>query len=346
MIGLEPEAWKAEDMAFWAALHRPAAAPLRSGIVAALAACVAAGALAQPAAYPVKPIRMVIALAPGGGVDTTGRFIAQQLTQLWGQPVVAENRPGAGGTIAAEIVARAAADGYTLLMTSSGITITPSLLKLSYDPAKDLLPVTLAVVSPGVLVVHPSLPVRSVKELVAFARARPGELFYSSSGQGSAQHLTLELFSQMTGLRMTHVPYKGTAPSITDLVAGRVALTVASVISTRPMFTTGKLRALAVVGTRRSPALPDLPTVAESGVPGFAVDNWYALFVPGGTSRKIAVQLHEAIARIVLDPAARKLLLAQGLEAVASPPDSFADIYAVEIARWAGLVRAIGLRAN
>lgn len=303
-------------------------------------------AYAQAPAYPAKPIRMIIALAPGGGVDTTGRFIAQKLNEAWGQPVVADNRPGAGGSIAAETVARAAPDGYTMLMTSAQITITPSLMKLSYDPLKELLPVTMAVVSPGVLVVHPSLPVKNVKELIAFAKARPGELFFSSSGQGSAQHLSMELLMQMTGLKMTHVPYKGTAPSITDVVGGRIALTVASVISTRPMFTTGKLRALAVVGPKRTPALPEYPTVAESGVPGFGVENWYALFLPGGTNREIAVKIQQAVTRMLTDPAASKLLLGQGLDAVGNSQDEFTRLYAGEIAKWAKVVKAVGLQAN
>lgn len=301
---------------------------------------------AQAPTYPAKPIRMIIALAPGGGVDTTGRFIAQKLNEAWGQPVVADNRPGAGGSIAAETVARAAPDGYTMLMTSAQITITPSLMKLAYDPLKELLPVTMAVVSPGVLVVHPSLPVKNVKELIAFAKARPGELFFSSSGQGSAQHLSMELFMQMTGLKMTHVPYKGTAPSITDVVGGRIALTVASVISTRPMFTTGKLRALAVVGPKRTPALPEYPTVAESGVPGFGVENWYALFLPGGTNREIAVKIQQAVTRMLTDPAASKLLLGQGLDAVGNSQEEFARLYAGEIAKWAKVVKAVGLQAN
>jgi tripartite-type tricarboxylate transporter receptor subunit TctC len=314
---------------------------------ALLGLCVAAApAHAQAPAYPSKTIRMVIALAPGGGVDTTGRFIGSKLSQLWSQPVIADNRPGAGGALAAEITAKAPPDGYTLLMSSSGLTITPSIMKLGYDPAKDLLPVTLAVISPGVMVVHPSVPAKNVKELIAFARARPNELFYSSSGQGSGQHLTMALFCQMTGLRMTHVPYKGTAPSITDVVGGRIAVTVASVISTRPMFTTGKLRALAVVGPKRTPALPDYPTVAESGVPGFGVDNWYGLFAPGGTDKAIAAKLHEAVHRMLLEPDTRKLLLSQGLDAVGSPPDEFAKMYTGEIARWAKVVKEIGLQPN
>ncbi|MBI4196181.1 MAG: tripartite tricarboxylate transporter substrate binding protein, partial [Betaproteobacteria bacterium] len=281
-----------------------------------------------------------------GGVDTTGRFIGQKLSEAWGQPVVADNRPGAGGTIAAELVARAAPDGHTILMTSAGITITPSFMKLSYDARTELLPVTQAAISPGVLVVHPSLPVKSVKELIAFAKSKPGELFFSSSGLGSAQHLTIELFSQMAGLKMTHVPYKGTAPSITDVVAGRIALTVASVISTRPMFTTGKLRALAVVGPKRTPALPEYPTIAESGVPGFGVDNWYALFLPGGTNKDIAVKLQEAVSRVLLEPATRKVLLGQGLDAVGNSQEDFAKLYAAEISKWARVVQAVGLRPN
>lgn len=318
----------------------------RALLIVSTGSYAAGAAYAQAPAYPAKPIRMIIALAPGGGVDTTGRFIAQKLNEAWGQPVVADNRPGAGGSIAAETVARAAPDGYTMLMTSAQITITPSLMKLSYDPLKELLPVTMAVVSPGVLVVHPSLPVKNVKELIAFAKARPGELFFSSSGQGSAQHLSMELLMQMTGLKMTHVPYKGTAPSITDVVGGRIALTVASVISTRPMFTTGKLRALAVVGPKRTPALPEYPTVAESGVPGFGVENWYALFLPGGTNREIAVKIQQAVTRMLTDPAANKLLLGQGLDAAGSTQEEFARLYAGEIAKWAKVVKAVGLQAN
>lgn len=327
-------------------MDRFAATACRALLILSTSGFAAGAAYAQSPAYPTKQIRMVIALAPGGGVDTTGRFIAQKLSEAWGQPVVADNRPGAGGSIAADVVAHAAPDGHTLLMTSAGITITPSLMKLSYDPHKDLLPVTMAVVSPGVLVVHPSLPVKNVKELIAFAKARPGELFFSSSGQGSAQHLTVELLSQMTGIKMTHVPYKGTAPSILDAVAGRVALTVASVISTRPMFTTGKLRALAVVGPKRTPALPEYPTIAESGVPGFGVENWYALFLPGGTNRGIAVKIQEAISRVLTEPGTSKLLLGQGLDAVGSSQDEFARLYAAEISKWAKVVKAVGMQVN
>ncbi|MPZ43013.1 MAG: tripartite tricarboxylate transporter substrate binding protein [Betaproteobacteria bacterium] len=321
--------------------------PIRDRALAALAAAICASAAqAQAPAYPTKPIRMIIALAPGGGVDTTGRIIAQKLGESWGQSFVADNRPGAGGTIAADAVARAAPDGYTVLMTSSGLAITPSIMKLPYDPAKDLLPVTMAVVSPGVLVTHPSIPVKNVKELVAFAKTRPEQLLYSSSGLGSAQHLSIELFNQMTGLKMTHIPYKGTAPSITDLVGGRVALTVASVISTRPFFTTGKLRALAVVGPKRTPALPEYPTIAESGVPGFGVENWYALFMPGATNKAIATKVQAAVTRLVHDPEMRKTLLAQGLDAVGSSQEQFTKDYHAEIAKWSRVVKSVGVQLN
>jgi tripartite-type tricarboxylate transporter receptor subunit TctC len=301
---------------------------------------------AQAPAYPSKPIRMIIALAPGGGVDTTGRLIGHRLSEVWGQSVVADNRPGAGGTIAAETLARAAPDGHTMLTASTSLAITPSFMKLSYNPLKDLLPVTMAVVSPGVMVVHPSIPVKSVKELIGFAKARPGDLLFSSSGQGSAQHLSMELFCQMAGLKMTHVPYKGTAPSITDLVGGRIAVTVASVISTRPMFTTGKLRALAVVGPKRTPALPDYPTIAEAGVPGFGVDNWYGIFMPGATNKAIAVKAQETISRIIQEPETRKMMLAQGLDVVASSHEAFVKDFGAEIAKWAKVVKAIGLELN
>jgi tripartite-type tricarboxylate transporter receptor subunit TctC len=289
---------------------------------------------------------MIIALAPGGGVDTTGRYLAQKMSEAWGQNVVTDNRPGAGGSIASELVAKAVPDGYTMLMNSSGITITPSIMKLGYDPRKDLLPVSLAVVSPGVLVIHPSLPVKNVQELIAFAKSKPGELLFSSSGQGSGQHLAMEMLAQMAGLKLTHVPYKGTAPSITDVVAGRISMTIASVISTRPFFTSGKLRALAVVGPKRTPALPDYPTVAESGVPGFGYNNWYAIFLPGTTPKPIAQRVQQVIANAVNTPEAQKLLIGQGLDPVGNTVDEFSKMYNEEITRWAKVVKTVGMQAN
>jgi tripartite-type tricarboxylate transporter receptor subunit TctC len=307
---------------------------------------VLAQAPAQTQAYPVKPVRMIIALAPGGGVDTTGRYLAQKMSEAWGQNVITDNRPGAGGSIASELVAKAPPDGYTMLMNSSGISITPSIMKLGYNPQKDLLPTSLAVISPGVLVVHPSLPAKTVQELIAFARSKPGELLFSSSGQGSGQHLAMEMFAQMAGLKLTHVPYKGTAPSITDVVAGRISMTIASVISTRPFFTSGKLRALAVVGPKRTPALPDFPTIAESGVPGFGYNNWYAIFLPGGTPKAIANRVQQEVAKAVNTPDAQKLLISQGLDPVGSTVEEFTRMYLEEIPRWAKVVKSVGMQVQ
>ncbi|MBC7781296.1 MAG: tripartite tricarboxylate transporter substrate binding protein [Proteobacteria bacterium] len=326
---------------------RGAVAPLLAGAVLPIVVTGLAHAqVPTQAPWPTKPMRMLIALAPGGGVDTTGRLIAQKLSERYGLPVVVENRPGAGGSVATDALARAAPDGHTILTNSSGVAITPSLMALPYDPRKDILPVTLAVVSPGVLVVHPSVPAKTVKELIAFARSRPGEVLYSSSGNGTGQHLAAELFSQMAGLKFTHVPYKGTAPSITDLIGGRVALSMASVVSTRQFFDAGKLRAIAVLGAKRTPALPHLPTVAESGVPGYAFENWYGVFLPGRTPLEIAVRLQQEIARILLDPEIEKKLLAQGLDAVGSTQAEFTRFYEEEMVKYAKLIAAIGIEAR
>ena len=296
--------------------------------------------------YPVKPIRIVIALAAGGGVDTSGRMLGQKFTDAWGQQVVAENRPGAGGTIATELVARAAPDGYTLLMTSMGHAIIPAIYKLSFDTIKDFAPVSLFVQSPSVLSVHPSLPAKTVKELIAFAKARPNQVLFSSSGSGSGQHLAMELLNRMGGIQLVHVPYKGTAPSITDLVGGRVSVSAASSISTLPHVRSGRLRALAVCAAKRSPSVPDLPTVAEAGIPGFAVDQWYALFAPAGTPREIINKLQGEIAKATANPETRERLLTMGLDPVGSPPDEFAAYLKTETAKWGKLVREAGIRAN
>ncbi|MCE2949860.1 MAG: tripartite tricarboxylate transporter substrate binding protein [bacterium] len=317
---------------------------VQSGL--ALVLSLAAATVSAQAQWPAKPMRMLIALAPGGGVDTTGRLIAQKLSERWGQPVVVENRPGAGGSLATETLARAAPDGYTMLTNSSGVAITPSLMKLSYDPRKDIVPVSLAVISPGVMVVHPSLPVRSVKEFIAFAKARPGDLLYSSSGNGTGQHLAAELFAQMAGVKMMHVPYKGTAPSITDLIGGRVSLSMASVVSTRQFFEAGKLRALAVLGAKRTPALPKLPTIAESGVAGYAYENWYGVFMPGRTPMDIVLKTQQEITRIVNDPEIESKLVSQGLDPVGSTHAEFVRFYEEEIVKNGKLIASIKMEAR
>ncbi|MEQ1773784.1 MAG: tripartite tricarboxylate transporter substrate binding protein [Burkholderiales bacterium] len=304
------------------------------------------GACWAQAGYPNKPIRIVIALAPGGGVDTSGRLLGQKFTDAWGQQSVSENRPGAGGTIATELVARSAPDGYTLLMVSMGHVITPALYKLSYDGIKDFAPISLFVQSPSVLAVHPSLPVKTVKDLITFTKARPNEILFSSSGNGSGQHLSMELINRMAGVQLVHVPYKGTAPSIVDLVGGRVSVTVASAISTMPNVRSGRLRALAVASAKRSPSVPELPTVAEAAIPGFAVDQWYGLFAPAGTPRDIVNKLHGEIAKTVAQPDSKERLLAMGLDPVGSSPDEFTAYLKTETVKWGKLVRDAGIRAN
>jgi tripartite-type tricarboxylate transporter receptor subunit TctC len=259
---------------------------------------------------------------------------------------VAENRVGAGSTIGCELVARSAPDGYTLLVDSLSHAISPALYKLSYDPIADFAPISLFVRSPSVLVIHPSLPVKNVTELIAFAKARPNEILFSVSGVGSAQHLAMELLNRMAGLKLVLVPYKGTAPGIIDLVAGRVSITSASAISTIPYVRAGKLRALAVSSANRSPSVPELPTVAESGVPGFAVDNWYGLFAPAGVPKEIVAKLYGEIAKIVAQPETRERLLAMGLDPVGMPPIEFTAYLKTETAKWGKLIREAGIRAN
>jgi tripartite-type tricarboxylate transporter receptor subunit TctC len=311
-------------------------------MVASAGACWAQDA----ASYPAKTIRIVIALAPGGGVDTSGRLLGQKFTDAWGQQAVAENRPGAGGTIATELVARAAPDGYTLLMQSMSHAITPALYKLSYDTIKDFAPISLFVQSPSVLAVHPSLPVKSVKELIAFAKPRPDQILFSSSGSGSGQHLAMELLNRMAGLQLVHIPYKGTAPSILDLVAGRVSVTSASAISTMPHVRAGRLRALAVASAKRSPSVPELPTIAEAALPGFAVDQWYALIAPAGTPKEIVAKLYGEIAKAVAQADTKERLLAMGLDPVGMPPDEFTAYLKMETVKWGKLVREAGIRVN
>ncbi len=314
-------------------------------LAASISACFAQSA-GGAAGYPNKPIRIVIALAPGGGVDTSGRMLGQKFTDAWGHQSVSENRPGAGGTIATELVARSTPDGYTLLMQSMSHVITPALYKLSYDTIKDFAPISLFVQSPSVLAVHPSLPAKNVKELIAFTKARPNQILFSSSGNGSGQHLAMELMNRMAGIELVHVPYKGTSPSIVDLVGGRVSVTVASAISTMPNVRSGRLRALAVAAAKRSPSVPDLPTIAEAALPGYALDQWYALFAPAGTPREIVAKLHGEIAKTVAQPESRERLLAMGLDPVGSSPDEFAAYLKTETVKWGKLVREAGIKAN
>jgi len=314
---------------------------------AAFALLLAAPALVYAQAFPSKPIRIVTAAGPGGGVDTTTRVIAQNLQEALGQPGVVENRPGAGGAIGGDVVAKSAPDGHTLLTISISHSVLPSSHKnLSYSPERDLTAVTVMVNAPNVLVANPSLPAKSIKELIALARQRPGDINYASSGNASPSHLATEYLALLTKTRFTHVPYKGTGPGMIDTIAGRVSLMFASIISTRKHVEAGKLRMLATAGSKRAAAAPQVPTIAESGVPGYAVDVWYAMFAPAATPRPVMEQLNTAVTKILHSPDVTKKLANIGLEPVAQGLAESDAYIKSEIRKWASVVKAAKITAN
>lgn len=304
-------------------------------------------ALSAAQTYPSKPIRIIATATSGGGVDTTSRIIAQNLQDALGQPGVVENRPGAGGSVGGDIVAKAAPDGHTLLSISISYAVLPSSHKnLPFSPERDLVPVSVMVNAPNILVAHPSLPVRSIKELIAYARKRPGEIDYASSGNASPSHLATENLKLLTKINLTHVPYKGTVPGMTDVIAGRVSLMFASIISTRHHIEAGKLRVLAAAGSKRPAAAPEIPTIAESGVPGYAVDVWYALIAPAATPRPILERLNQTVTKILHAPDVTKKLTAIGLEPVAEGLASTDAYIKSEIRKWARVVEAAQITGN
>jgi tripartite-type tricarboxylate transporter receptor subunit TctC len=308
-------------------------------------ALTAACALAQN--YPVKPVRVIVSLAPGGGMDITARTVAAKLSERFNQQFVVENRPGAGGALGSELVAKAAPDGYTLLTASIAYAVIPSShTHLAYDPLRDLTPVAVMMNTSNILAVHPSLPVKTIRELIAFAKAHPGELKYSSSGNGGSAHLMLEAFKLATGTDILHVPYKGAGPGLIDLLAGRISLSVTSVASSTGYIRERRLRALATPGAHRLKAMPDLPTIAEAGVPGYAVDNWYAMFAPAAVPPQILALLNAEVIKAVNAPELAERLMTNGLEPAAQPlPQTNAYIRA-EISRWAKVVKVAGITAE
>jgi tripartite-type tricarboxylate transporter receptor subunit TctC len=306
----------------------------------------AAGASAQ--AYPTKPIRLVVPFPAGGTTDILAREVAQRITEAWGQAVVVDNRPGAGGNIGSELVAKSLPDGYTLLMGTVGThAINPSLYaKMPYDQVKDFAPVILVAGVPNVLVVNPSLPVSSLQDLIAYAKANPGKLNFASSGSGTSIHLSGELFKVMTGADMTHVPYKGSAPALRDLMGGQVQLMFDNLPSSLALIKAGKLKALAVTSTTRAAALPDVPTVAEAGLPGFEASSWFGVLAPAGTPPAIVAKLNGEIAKWLATPEAKEKLLSQGATAAGGSPEDFARHIAVETAKWQKVVKASGAKAD
>lgn len=312
-------------------------------ICAALLALAAATASAQ--AYPNRAIRMIVPYPPGGGADITARPIAQMLGERWGQPVVVENHGGASGMIGADIVAKAPPDGYTLLVGNvATLAMNAGIYtRMPYDPVKDLAPIMQTVVVNYVLVVSPAVPVRTVAELVAYAKANPGKLSYGSSGSGSAQHMAAELFKAQTGTNITHVPYKGTGALVGDLVAGHIQVAFADQASMMPQVKAGKLRALAVGGARRSTEYPDIPTVAEAGsLPGYEAVAWQGMAGPAGLPSPIVKRLNEAFQKVQADPDVRKRLVTAGLTPVGGSPDDFGKYIRSEIAKWSKVAKDIG----
>lgn len=311
----------------------------------ALTALATPGAHAQT--YPTKPIRLVVGYTPGGGVDINARLLGAELGKTLGQQIIVENRPGAGTNIANEYVSRAAPDGYTLLINTAGLVINMSLYKkVNFDAIKDFTPISVFSQSPNILTIHPSLPVKNVKDLVALAKSKPGAMNFSSAGSGSTQHLTGELFKLRTGTSIVHVPYKGSAPSLTALLGGEVEMTFANIPAISSHVKSKRLRALANAGTKRSDQLPEVPTLKESGVNGVEVVVWYGVLAPAGTPRDIVNTLAGAIGKAARSPDVRQRLIDQGAEPVGNTPEQFAKLMREELTRWAEVVKVSGAKAD
>ena len=315
---------------------------------ATLALAALAPAHAQGAAYPDRPVRLIVPFPPGGGNDILGRAVAQRLTESLGQQVIIDNRGGAGGIIGNAIAATSDPDGYTLCLGSmGGLAHNPALRpKLSYDPTRDFAGVSMLATSPFILVVNPAVTAANVKELIALARAKPGTLNYGSSGSGSSLHMTGELFKYTAGVNIVHVPYKGTAPALTDLIAGQVQMMFSTMPPALPHMKAGKLRALGITTLTRTKAAPEVPTIAEAGVPGFEVQNWQGIVVPAKTPAPIIERLNREIVKVLAAPAMVEVLGAQGLDPVSNTPAEFDKLIRTEIVKWRKLVQATGIRID
>ena len=318
------------------------------GAIACLGIAIAASHSSAQQAYPTKPIRMICPFPPGGTTDVVARLVAQKLTEAWKEQVIVDNRTGAGGIIGTELAAKAPADGYTVLLGSiTTHAVNPALYKkLNFDPVKDFIPVSLVVSSPQLLAVHPSVAAKSVRDLISLAKAKPGQLNYASAGVGTSPHLTFELFKSMAGIEATHVPYKGTGPAITELIGGQVQMMITGVVALMPHVKSGKLRGLAVTSAKRVAALPDLPTVAESGVPKFDVSSWFGVFLPSGTPKPIVTKMNQEIRKIVEIPDVRQKLISLGADPETNTPEEFSAYVKSEMAKWGKVVRDTGATAN
>jgi tripartite-type tricarboxylate transporter receptor subunit TctC len=318
----------------------------RCGTLLAALALAALCAAATAQTYPAKAARIVVGYPPGGPTDLLARIVAQKLTESWGQQVLVDNRPGASGMIGAEITVRAAPDGYTLLMVPVTYAVTPSLYpKMTYDATKDLAPVAQVAAAPFILVVHPTLPVKTVRDLITLARSRPGQLNYASASTGGMPHLAGALFNTMTGVKMIHIPYKGAAPATTDLLAGQVQLMFNNMLSAMPQVKNGRLRAIAVTSTKRSAAAPELPAIAET-VPGYEASGWYGALAPAATPRELVARINSDMNRAMKLPDVAQRLAGDGVEAVGTTPEQFGIYLRAEIAKWAKVVKNSGMRTD
>jgi len=297
--------------------------------------------------YPVRPVRMIVPFSPGGATDVPARILAQRLSEAFGHQIVIDNRPGAGGVLGADAVAKAPPDGYTLLLTATTHVISASLYKkLPYDAIRDFAPVMLIGSGPNVLTVHPSLPAKNVRELIALAKARPGKIDYASSGNGSSQHLFGALFMSLADIRMMHIPYKGSAPATTDLIAGQVSVGFPGIALVLPHTKAGRLRALAVTSAERSKAMPDVPSIAEAGVPGYAATLWLGLLAPRGTPPQIVQKLFDEIAKLLRQPEVESAYLATGTDITISNPEQFGLFVKAEYDKWAKVIKAVDAQVN
>lgn len=312
-------------------------------LLVAVAACVP---LLAAAAYPDRPIRMIVPYSAGGGADNTARVIAQRMSASMGQQVVIDNRPGAAGVIGEEAVAKSTADGYTVLYDASAFAVNPSLRKMSFDPLKDLVPISLVATAANILVVPPNAPYKNVKDFIAYAKANPGKLTFASAGAGSGSHLAGELLNAKAGIDLLHVPYKGGAPALTDVMGNQVSAYFGNVASTLNYAKGGKLKALAVTSLKRNPGLPDTPTLAESGLPDFEVLEWNGVWVPRGTPPEVVARLAKEVQEAVADPHVQEKLRQMGLEPVGNSPQQFGKFVQNEAARWGALVKARNIRAE
>lgn len=316
-------------------------------IACSLGACLGWGGAVSAQDYPGKPIRVVVPFPPGGGTDIIARTVTPKLSEVLGASIVIDNRGGAGGTLGTELVAKAPPDGYTLAFVSGSHAINPSLYKkLPFDSVHDFAAVTMLVSGPGLLVVHPSVPAKNVKELIALAKSRPGQLNYASAGNGTPPHLAAELFKTMAGVDIVHVPYKGNAPAFQDLISGQVSLSFPTIPSALPHVLGGRLRALAATSKQRSRVMPQIPTMAESGLPGYDSSSWFGVLAPAGTPANVVTKLQQSIVKVLQLADVRDRLLSQGLDPVGSTPEEFAATIKSEIVKWAKVVKASGARVD